>query len=60
VDFAERQETFHEISRYMTENVIWLGIWYDPDIWAANERLQNVRISGANPLFNVAEWDLTQ
>jgi peptide/nickel transport system substrate-binding protein len=59
VDFAERQATFHEISRYMTENLYWLGVWYDPDIWAVSGRLQNVKISGATPFFNLAEWDLT-
>jgi peptide/nickel transport system substrate-binding protein len=58
VDFAERQQTLQEISRYMTDNVYWLGMWYDPDIWAVNERLKNVRISGANPFFNITEWDL--
>ena len=58
VDFAERQATFHEISRYMTENVYWLGVWYDPDIFGISGRLQNVTISGATPFFNIAEWDL--
>ena len=60
VDTAERQETYHEISRYMTENVYWLGLWYDPDIWAVSGSLSNVRISGANPFFNINEWDLTR
>jgi peptide/nickel transport system substrate-binding protein len=60
VDTAERQETIREISRYMTENVYWLGLWYDPDIWAVSGSLSNVKISGANPFFNVNEWDLTR
>jgi peptide/nickel transport system substrate-binding protein len=58
VDFAERQATFHEISNYMADNVYWLGIWYDPDVWAVSGRLENVKISGATPFFSVAEWDL--
>jgi peptide/nickel transport system substrate-binding protein len=58
IDFAERQQTLWEISRYMTENVIWLGVWYDPDIWAVSGRLENVRISGGNPFFSINEWDL--
>jgi peptide/nickel transport system substrate-binding protein len=60
IDLGERQATFHEISRYMTENVYWLGMWYDPDIWAVSGDLTNVRISGATPFFNIAEWDLTE
>jgi peptide/nickel transport system substrate-binding protein len=58
VDFAERQATFQEISRIMYEQVYWLGIWRDPDIWAISERLSGVRLSGATPFFNIAEWDI--
>ena len=57
-DFAERQQTFHEITRYMFDNLIWLGLWQDPDLWAVSNRLQNVEISGASPFYNVAEWDI--
>jgi hypothetical protein len=42
----------------MTENVYWLGLWYDPDIWAVSGVLKNVKISGANPFFNLDEWVL--
>lgn len=58
VDFAERQQTFYEISKYIHEQVYWLGIWQDPDVWAYSARLENVKISGATPFFNIAEWDL--
>lgn len=57
-DFAERQQTFYEITRYMFDNVIWLGLWHDPDIWALSGRLSNVEMSGASPFYNIAEWDL--
>lgn len=57
VDLNERIETFHEISRYMYENVIWLGVWQDPDVWAISGRLTNVNISGATPFYSIAEWD---
>ena len=60
VDFAQRQATLNEISKYMTENVIWLGVWYDPDAFGVSGRLKNVRISGASPFFSIAEWDLEQ
>ncbi len=59
VDFAERQQTFWEISRLIYEQVYWLGVWQDPDIFAIGPRLQNVKISGATPFFNVGEWDMT-
>jgi peptide/nickel transport system substrate-binding protein len=60
MDFAERQQTLQEMSRYMTDNVYWLGLWYDPDAFGVSQRLQNVRISGANPFYNITEWDIEQ
>ncbi len=60
VDFAQRQQTFHQITRMIYEKVYWLGFWQDPDIWAIGPRLQNVKLSGATPFFNVMEWDLIQ
>jgi peptide/nickel transport system substrate-binding protein len=59
VDFAARQQTFYQISRYIFENVYWIGLWQDPDSFAIGSRLQNVKISGATPFFNIIEWDLT-
>ncbi len=58
VDFNERQATFHEISRMMFDNVYWLGIWQDPDIWAVNSRLTDVKLSGATPFYDIAHWDV--
>jgi peptide/nickel transport system substrate-binding protein len=60
VDFAERQATFWEISKQVYEKVYWLGIWQDPDLFGVNERLTNVKLSGATPFFNIAEWDLVE
>ncbi len=60
VDFAERQQTFYQITKYLFDNVYWLGLWEDPDLFGVSSRLLNVKISGATPLFNVAEWDLAQ
>ena len=59
VDFAQRQETFYQISKIMYDKVYWLGLWQDPDTWAVGPRLQNVKISGATPFFNIHEWDMT-
>lgn len=59
VDFAARQATFHEISSIVYEQVYWLGIWRDPDIWALSSRVSGAKISGATPFWNIGEWDLT-
>jgi peptide/nickel transport system substrate-binding protein len=58
IDFGERQATFHRITRIMFDEVYWLGVWQDPDIWALSGRVQNARLSGATPFWNIGEWDL--
>lgn len=60
VDTEERIATFHEISRYIYEQVYWLGIWQDPDTFGVSERLTGVKLSGVNPFFNIAEWDIVE
>jgi len=57
-DPAKRIEIFHEITLYMHENVYYLGIWEDPDIWIVNPRLSNYLFSGITPFFNIGVWDV--
>lgn len=58
VDFEARQQTFYQISRHIFDNVYWMGIWQDPDIWAVSHRLTNVKLSGATPFSKIGEWDI--
>jgi len=60
VDFTERQQTMYQITKRLYEQVFWLGLWDDPDLFGFSNRLQNVKISGATPFFNVSEWTLTK
>jgi peptide/nickel transport system substrate-binding protein len=60
IDYATRQATFHEITRYIYDNVFWIGIWQDPDLFGFSSRMTGVKMSGATPFYNVAEWDVTQ
>jgi peptide/nickel transport system substrate-binding protein len=60
VDYDERLQTFYQITRHIFEEVYWLGIWQDPDMWGISNRFQNVKISGSHPFFNIHEWDLQQ
>ncbi|MBZ0302205.1 MAG: peptide ABC transporter substrate-binding protein [Anaerolineae bacterium] len=59
VDFDKRVELFHEIDRLMNADIAWAGIWYDPDLWAINSRISNTRVSGADPLWNIAGWEVS-
>ncbi len=58
VDYNARVDTFHKITKLMFDQVYWLSIWLDPDIWAVGKRLDNVKLSGATPFYNVAEWSI--
>ena len=56
VDFNQRVATFHKITKLMYDQVYWLSLWLDPDIWAVGKRMENVKLSGATPFYNVEEW----
>jgi len=58
IDFQQRQTTLHQISKLIHDQVYFLGLWTDPDIWAATPRLSNVRLSGITPFYNIHEWGI--
>jgi len=58
IDTQERQQTFHSISKIIFDKAYFVGLWNDPDFWAANPRLKNVQLSGITPFFNIREWDV--
>lgn len=60
VDFSQRQQTFFKITKLIYDKVYWLGYWWDPDIWAIGPNLQNVKLSGATPFYQIIEWELTE
>jgi peptide/nickel transport system substrate-binding protein len=60
VDFAARQQTFYEITKFIYDNAYWIGLWQDPDLFGFSDRMAGVKMSGATPFFNIAAWDITQ
>lgn len=58
VDFKERQQTFYQISKMIFDKVYFLGLWQDPDWFGISGKLLNVKLSGATPFYNIAEWDM--
>ena len=58
-DFDERVEIFHEIVQRIADQHIFLGIWYDADLWVISDRVVGSDVNGATPFWNIAEWDLT-
>jgi peptide/nickel transport system substrate-binding protein len=60
VDYASRQQTLYQITRYIYDNAFWIGIWQDPDLFGFSDRMTGVKMSGATPFYNIAEWDISQ
>jgi peptide/nickel transport system substrate-binding protein len=58
LDPAARTEIFHQIDQLMTDDVIWVGIWFDADLWTFNEKVLNTEFSGADPWWNAVNWDI--
>jgi peptide/nickel transport system substrate-binding protein len=59
-DTQKRINLFRQISKLMYDQVYYIGLWKDPDLWSVNSRLQNVRLSGATPFWNAHEWITTK
>jgi len=57
-DLAARQQMYSEIERIMHDEMFWMGVRTDPELWAVNNRLQNVRLSGVDAFWNSWEWDV--
>jgi peptide/nickel transport system substrate-binding protein len=58
VDTEERIAIYEQIQTIMQEDMVWLGVWQDNDVWSVSNRLGNVRLSGADPFWNIGEWTL--
>ncbi len=56
LDMQARIDLYHQISKLMYDQVLYIGIWKDPDLWSINNHLQNVKLSGAAPFWNASEW----
>jgi peptide/nickel transport system substrate-binding protein len=54
-DPASRKALYEQIQQIMYDDMIYIGIWKDPDLTSINKRLQNVRLA-AMPFWNAHEW----
>jgi peptide/nickel transport system substrate-binding protein len=59
-DPEARAQLYFQIEKIMTDDVVWVGMWKDPDLWSVSNRLQNVRFSGATPFWNAQEWTISE
>jgi peptide/nickel transport system substrate-binding protein len=59
VDRTKRIDLFHQIDQKLNDDYVWIGVWFDGDLWATNKRVVNARYSGADPFWNAVNWDLS-
>ncbi|HQV93265.1 MAG TPA: ABC transporter substrate-binding protein, partial [Anaerolineales bacterium] len=59
-DPEARKQLYYQIGQIMFDNVVWVGMWKDPDLWAVSNRLQGVKFSGASPFWNAREWFINE
>jgi peptide/nickel transport system substrate-binding protein len=60
LDPTARKELYDQIQQLMYDEVLYVGIWKDPDLWSINSRVKNVELSGVYPFWNVQDWEVTQ
>jgi peptide/nickel transport system substrate-binding protein len=59
-DPEARKQLYYQIGQLLYDDVVWIGIWKDPDLWSVSNRLQGVRFSGATPFWNAHEWTISE
>ena len=59
-DPEARKQLYYQIEKIMYDDVVWVGLWKDPDLWSVSNRLQGVRFSGATPFWNAHEWTISE
>jgi peptide/nickel transport system substrate-binding protein len=59
MDIPARTAAFQRIALMLNSKVYWVGLWDDSDWWAVSKKVQNVKLSAANPFWNIYEWDMT-
>jgi peptide/nickel transport system substrate-binding protein len=60
VNRDDRIKIFYQIEKIMHDDMVWIGMWNDLDLWSVNKRLKNVVFSGGTSFWNVTDWDITQ
>jgi peptide/nickel transport system substrate-binding protein len=60
VDPVTRKELFNQIQQIMYDDVVYIGMWQDPDLWSVSSRLKNVKFSGVYPFWNAYEWEISE
>ena len=58
-DTEARRDIFYRIQQIMHDNLYWMPLWHDPDLWALSARFENAEIAPATQFWNAANWDVS-
>jgi peptide/nickel transport system substrate-binding protein len=58
LDYEKRIELFHQIDALLYEDVVWVGIWHDADVWIHNPRISGVNLNAVTPWWDIQNWDI--
>lgn len=56
-DYDARVAVFHEIDKLIYDAYIWLGVWYDADVWVIGKNVVGANPNGTTPFWDIANWD---
>lgn len=57
-DYEERIATFHEIDERIYNSYIWVGVWFDADVWIVGSSVLNANLNAVYPFYDVINWDV--
>jgi len=56
-DYDARVAVFHELDQLVYDAYIWLGVWYDADIWVIGKNVVGANPNGTTPFWDIVHWD---
>lgn len=59
-DLDARIAVWHQITEIMDDELIWIPMWTDPDVYIISSRLVGTRVNGVGAFWNAHEWDIVE
>ena len=56
-DYDARVAIFHELDKLVYDAYIWLGAWYDADVWVISKNVIGANPNGTTPFWDIVNWD---
>ncbi|GIL09434.1 MAG: ABC transporter substrate-binding protein [Chloroflexota bacterium] len=56
-DYDARVAVFHELDKVIYDAYIWLGVWYDADVWVIGRDVVGANPNGTTPFWDIINWD---